>query len=151
MNKDELIGKYIFMDGEEYEVEETLGVGYWYKVRNINTDRFIKVSEELVTKKVKTYEEDLEKFENENNNKDYNFVKMSIDAKITNTENKLLKTMELLSRILSETEGYVNKCKEKDIDYSINELGIIQAKGNEIDVLCSKLMTLKEIRNELEE
>jgi hypothetical protein len=151
MNKDELIGKYIFMDGEEYEVEETLGVGYWYKVRNINTDRFIKVSEELVTKKVKTYEEDLEKFENENNNKDYNFVKMSIDAKITNTENKLLKTMELLSRILSETEEYVNKCKEKDIDYSINELGIIQAKGNEIDVLCSKLMTLKEIRNELEE
>ena len=80
-----------------------------------------------------------------------NIVKINIDMKISNTEGKLLQQMESLSRRLSDTVEYINSYKERGIDYSINELGIIQDEGNMIDVLCSKLMTLKEIRRNLEE
>ena len=80
-----------------------------------------------------------------------NIVKINIDMKISNTEGKLLQQMESLSRRLSDTVEYINSYKERGIDYSINKLGIIQDEGNMIDVLCSKLMTLKEIRRNLEE
>ena len=57
-----LIGKFIIMDREEYEVEESLGTGYFYKIRNINTDREERASVEFINKKVATYEEDLKIF-----------------------------------------------------------------------------------------
>lgn len=91
----------------------------------------------------------MEKIKDKSENINYNFVK--VDAKILNIESKLLLKMESLSRELNDNIEYINECKEKGLDYSINELGIVQMQGNTIDILCSKLMTLKEIKKELEE
>lgn len=79
-----------------------------------------------------------------------NKLLLKMESKMSNMENKLLLKMESLSRELNENIEYINKCKEKGLDYSINELGIVQMQGNTIDMLCSRLMTLKELKKGLE-
>lgn len=150
-----LIGKFIIMDREEYEVEESLGTGYFYKIRNINTDREERASVEFINKKVATYEEDLKTFENKNNNDDTAKILLCMriqnEAEIKNVKNTLVQRMKSLSMIINNAIDYIEDCDKKGIDYEVNSFGIVQGSGSEIDVLCSKLTTLENIKKNLYE
>lgn len=71
-----------------------------------------------------------------------NLIKIQIETEYKSTRNKLITEMKNMIDDL-EHNIYI---LEKNEESTPNSLGVIQGYGSSIDVLCSKLSTLKTIK-----
>ena len=79
-------------------------------------------------------------------NMETKFSERMLEVKIESSRNKLMSRI----KSLKDNLDYTLEMLEKDENYKPNSLGIIQSSGVEIDVLCSKLSTLYEMKELLE-